>query len=276
MKNSTRQTDRHVDAVLAALDVLDCFLSVLSMTTKQLIDRTGFTRNRVMRLTGTLLHKGYLIHDEELGTYRPGPKIGLLNKEFEPRHGIALLARPILKQIAMKTGEFASMYIREGLERVVLVREEGTQAVRYTVAEGQRLELHTGASGKVLLAYAPKEVLEALLSSSSLVRRTPQTITDPAELQRELEKIRRQGFAESTGERVADAGAVATPVFDSKGDLVGTLSITGPVSRFTQETRKSYIKIASDAAIKLSEQLGWRRERAKKSSDPYHPLMGAE
>ena len=264
MENPTRQTDRHVDAVLAALDVLDCFLSVTSMTTKQLIDRTGFTRNRVMRLTGTLLHKGYLIQDEELGTYRPGPKIGLLNKGFEPGNGIALLARPILKQIAMKTGEFASMYIREGLERVVLVREEGTQAVRYTVAEGQRLELHTGASGKILLAYAPKEVLEALLSSLSLVKRTPRTITDLAELQRELEKIRRQGYAESMGERVADAGAVATPVFDSMGNIVGTLSIAGPVSRFTAKIRKMYVKIASDAAVKLSEQLGLRRESKKR------------
>ena len=227
------------------------------MTTKQLIDRTGFTRNRLMRLIGTLLHKGYLIQDEELGTYRPGPKIEMLNKGFEPRHGITLLARPILKQIAMQTGEFASMYIREGLERVILVREEGTQAVRYTVAEGQRLELHTGASGKVLLAYAPKKVLDALLSSVSLVKRTPKTITDPAELQRELESIRRQGYAVSIGERVADAGAVATPVFDNKGNLVGALSITGPVSRFTPETCKSYIKIASDAAVKFSEQLGW-------------------
>jgi DNA-binding IclR family transcriptional regulator len=276
MKNPTRQTDRHVEAVLAALDVLDCFLSTPSMTTKQLIDRTGFTRNRVMRLTGTLLHKGYLIQDEALGEYRPGPKIGLLNKGFEPRQGIALLARPILKQIAVKTGEFASMYVREGLERVILVREEGTQAVRYTVAEGQRLELYTGASGKVILAYAPKEVLETLLSSVSLVKRTQKTITDPAQLQRELERIRQQGYAESVGERVVDVGAVATPVFDSKGDLVGSLSITGPVSRFTPETRKVYIKIALAAAAKLSEQLGWRRERARKSGEPYRPLMGEE
>ena len=266
MENPTKQTDRHVDAVLAALGVLDCFLSMPSMTTKQLIDRTGLTRNRIMRLTGTLLHKGYLVQDEELGVYRPGPKIGLLNKGFEIHQVIALLARPILKQMTLKTGEFASIYVREGLERVVLAREEGTQALRYTVAEGQRLELHTGASGKILLAYAPKEVVETLLSSSPLVKRTSRTITDPVQLQRELENIRRQGFAESTGERVAEAAAVATPVFDSKGDLVGALSIAGPVSRFTPATRKSYITIALDAAIKLSEQLGWNKERAKKNA----------
>ena len=69
------------------------------------------------------------------------------------------------------------------------------------MTEGEHLELHTGASGKVLLAYAPKEVLEAMLSRGELEKVTPNTISDPAQLLREIKKVRRQGFAESTGEK---------------------------------------------------------------------------
>jgi len=233
-------------------------LSKPFMSVKQLMECTGFTRNRVMRLTGTLQHRGYLIPDVGRAAYLPGPKVQALSKVFEQGHGIVLLARPILREVVLKTGESASLFVREGLERVVLAREEGTHAVRYNMTEGQRMELYTGASGKVLLAYAATEVLDALLSGPAFVKRTPHTITDPAVLQREIKKVRQQGFAESAGERVADASAVSAPVFDGMGDLVGALGFAGPKSRFTPEARKRYVQIVVDAARKLSEQLGWK------------------
>jgi DNA-binding IclR family transcriptional regulator len=258
LKGSTKQTDRHVESVLAALAVLDCFLSTPFMTIKQLMDCTDFTRNRIMRLTGTLLHKGYLILDTNRAAFLPGPKIRALNKIFEQGGGVVLLARPILREVALKTRESVSLYVQDGLERVVLVHEQGIQTVRHTRTEGQRVELYTGAGGKVLLAYSPKEVLEALLSGPAFVKLTPHTVTDPAVLQRQIKKVRQQGFAKSVGESVADAGAVAAPVFDGAKDLVGALCIEGPMSRFTPETRKLYVKIAVEAAKKLSEQLGWK------------------
>ena len=60
MKGPTKQSERHVEAVLAALHVMDCFLKFPALGIKQIMDETGYTRNRVMRITGTLVHKGYL------------------------------------------------------------------------------------------------------------------------------------------------------------------------------------------------------------------------
>ena len=64
MSGPTRQTERHVDAVLAALDILECFLAAPELATRDLVVATGFTRNRVMRLAGTLAHRGFLVSDE--------------------------------------------------------------------------------------------------------------------------------------------------------------------------------------------------------------------
>ena len=261
MKGPTKQAQRHVEAVLAALEVMDCFLTYPAMSIKQIMDATGFTRNRVMRLTGTLLHKGHLVLDESEGTFVPGPKIMALGKVFEQNRGIVILARPILRKIALTTGESVSLYVREGFERVVLAREESTQPIRYTVAEGQRMDLHAGAGGKVLLAFAPQEVLEAFIARDKVEKRTSRTITNKKKLVEELDRIREQGCAESTGERVSDASAIAAPVFDSNGDLVCVLGIAGPVSRFTTDIRKSHRKLFIDQADNLSKQLGYKQKK---------------
>jgi IclR family transcriptional regulator, KDG regulon repressor len=251
-----RQTERHVEAVLAALDILECFLGAPELTTKELVAATGFTRNRVMRLAGTLAHRGYLVPDGT-GAYRTGPKVFALSREFESHNGVLALVRPLLRDLALQTGESASLYAREGLERVVLAREEGTQAIRHAVAEGQRMDLHAGAGGKVILAHSPPEVLAAVLRKGPLAARTPRTITSKRKLLAELEQVRRQGHAVSIGERAADACAVAAPVFGRGSELVGALAVSGPITRFTPETRGRYAQLLIAAARRVSAQLGW-------------------
>ena len=144
------------------------------------------------------------------------------------------------------------------LTDIVLAREEGTQVIRYTVSEGQRMDLHAGAGGKVLLAFASEEILESFLSKSNMDKRTLQTITNKRKLKAELKQIRKQGFATSQGERVSDAYAIAAPVFDGDGGLVGALGIAGPISRFTVEIRKSLQNMIVDHADKVSSRLGWK------------------
>ena len=259
MKAPTKQSERHIEAVLAALKVLDCFLMAPVLTIKQIIDMTGYTRNRVMRLTGTLLHKDYLVKVKDTGAYTPGPKVLALGKVFERSNNLIQMARPILREMALMTGESTSLYVRDGLERVVLAREEGTQFIRYTVSEGERMDLHAGAGGKILLAYAPKEVLRALEEYEQLAMRTSKTITEFSKLKKELAKIRRQGFAISMGERVQDACAIAVPVFEADNQLVCALAIIGPVSRFTTANRKAYTGQLLTAANKLSKALGFEK-----------------
>jgi DNA-binding IclR family transcriptional regulator len=225
----------------------------------EIMQATGFTRNRVMRLTGTLTHRGYLMADPATGAFTTGPKIYALGKVFERNRVILSLVRPVLRDMALLTGESASFYGREGYERVVLAREEGTHAIRHAISEGQRVDLHAGAAGKVILAYSPAETVETVLAKTGLPKRTAATITDKHRLLKELENIRGQGYAISTGERAADVCAMAAPVLDHGHELVGALSISGPISRFTPRVRKSYAELLLSAGLKLSRQLGWTR-----------------
>jgi IclR family KDG regulon transcriptional repressor len=251
-----KQSDRHVEAVLAAADILDSFLQFPTQTLKQIIDRTRFTRNRVMRLAGTLEARGYLLRDFQARTYTLGPRIMSLGRVYERQSNLAGLARPTLQELARSTGESASIYVLDGLDRVVLAREEGTKDIRLSVTEGQRMPVHAGASGKVLLAFGPPEVRNKVLSRRRLIKLAPGTITDSAKLAPELHQVRARGYALSLGERVADAGAIAAPIFGPENRFLGALGVAGPIHRFTPETLQGRTKLVLTAAAELSRKLG--------------------
>lgn len=256
MTKKVKQLERYVDSVLAALDLMDCFLLNPKLTIKEIIEHTGMTRNRVSRSLGTLAHKGYVMDGVEPNTFTPGPKLMALGKVFEFNQNLVALTRPVLRELALKTGESATFYIREGQERVVIDREEASNAIRFSVQAGQRMDLHAGAAGKVLLAYLSETERNILLTSKQLTKITNNTITNPNTLLIELVKVREQGYAISRGERNPDAFAIAAPVFERRDLLLGAICIAGPISRLTPETEEKYLADLIHSAKKLSSQFG--------------------
>ena len=76
-------------------------------------------------------------------------------------------------------------------------------------------------------------------------------------LRQELKRIRQQGYAFSRGEWVVDAAGIAAPIFDHKEDIVAALTISGPSTRFTQETIKTHIDNIVPSAERISRDLGY-------------------
>ncbi len=256
MKPATKQSTRHVHAVLAALDILECFEKEPALSLKQIIDISGMTRNRVMRMAGTLEGRGYLIRNESTGKFMLGQKILVLGKISERSLDLVLLARPLLKDLAQSTGESASLYVADGTDRLVLAREEGTHDIRYSVHEGQRLPIYAGAGGKVLLAFGSHELRARIFRKKRLAPLTPHTPSSVTSLKAELERVRRLGYAVSQAERAPDAGSIAAPVYDHSRRLVGAVAIAGPISRVNIESRPEYVTAVRETAESLSRRLG--------------------
>ena len=131
VKGKKRQTDRHVEAVLASCEIMDSFLHCPTQTLKQIIDQTNLTRNRVMRLAGTLEARGYLHRDSRTGSYGLGTMFMSLGRVYESQSNVGSLGQPILQELAHTTGESASIYVLDHLERVVLAREEGKMFISH-------------------------------------------------------------------------------------------------------------------------------------------------
>ena len=247
MEPRSKESARHIDVVLRALDVLDCFQDDSVVSLKEIIDRTGVTRSRAMRLLGTLVSRGYLIEDPDKRNYYLGIKLAVLGTSFENFNNIEVITRPVLKQLAVETGESATLFVVDGLERVALIREEGTHAIRYSVREGQRMPLHVGAAGKILLAFGPVELAQKVASSQS---------ADSNKLIKEIDAARKKGYAISKGENVPDAHAIAAPVFDYKNKLIGAIGIAGPAHRLDDNQIKNRLKVIREAAKDLCKKFG--------------------
>lgn len=248
MLNQGKEASRHVEAVLSALDILDCFQNHPGLTLKAIIDMTGLTRSRVMRLIGTLEARGYVVGNPDTRTYHPGIKLSILAKTFERNNKVEVMIRPVLKQLAGDTGESATLYVSDGLERVALAREEGSHAIRYSVPEGQRYALRRGgAASKVLLAFGPPELSAAVLGDPA---------TDARSLKKEITKAKKQGYAVSQSENTPGASSLATPVFGADGILAGAMTLSGPSIRMTEEQIEKWVDLIVETAGYLSGRLG--------------------
>ncbi|MBI2526943.1 MAG: hypothetical protein HYV93_13285 [Candidatus Rokubacteria bacterium] len=121
-------------------------------------------------------------------------------------------------------------------------------------APGSELPLFAGAASKVLLAFQPPEELRELIRSAR--RRRGRGAGPVADLEGELERIRRQGSAFTAGEVVPDAWAVAVPLFDGLNRLAGGLSMAGPVRRLTSRDVEPVARRLIAAAEEISGALG--------------------
>jgi IclR family transcriptional regulator, KDG regulon repressor len=264
MKQRTKEAERHIEAVLRAMDVLDCFLDHPCLSTKQIIDKTGLTRSRVMRLVGTLEYRGYLIQDSVSRSYLLSNRAAGLGKSFERANNTDVLIRPVLKYLVEQTGESATFYVADGVERVALAREEGTHAIRLSIFEGQRTPIHAGASGKVLLAWGDPDRLQTVITNKLLRPITRQTITNPGKLKNEINKVRAQGYAISKGENIPDSHAIAAPVFNYENRLVGAIGIAGPANRLVESQITGRIQLVIEASQMLSKRYGTIATDAKR------------
>jgi DNA-binding IclR family transcriptional regulator len=256
VKNSPKESAKQIESVDKALSILECFSDrEPELSLKQLSEKTGLYKSRILRLCGTLMAHGFLIRQEG-SLYRLGPKLMMLGKIYERSNSLISVARPILRELASITGESAKLFVIQGTKRICLVREKGTYPLSYHVEEGESFELYAGAGGKVLLAYTPKEFRDQVLGEKVLQRLTPTTIVERSRLEEEFAAIRERGYASSNGEIFTEVAGMAAPVFDHENDVCAALTIAGPSQRFTEERRREMLDNLMASARRLSLLLG--------------------
>lgn len=256
MKKAIKTDEMIVDAVSKALLILECFSHQKhQLTLKDLSEMTGMYKSRIMRLCSTLIHHGFMLRHDG-GRYSVGPKMMLLGKIYERNNQLISLARPILRELCGLTGESSKLFVLDGTERICLAMELSPSPLRYSIEEGQKLELYAGAGGKAILAYCSPDFIDRVLNKNILIKLTSKTIVERDSLDKEFEKIRNQGFAKSRGEAIEGVASIAAPIFDHENKISGSLTIAGPTHRFNDKNESTMIKNVVGAAQKLSKLLG--------------------
>ncbi len=124
------------------------------------------------------------------------------------------------------------------------------------VEVGRPFPLYAGSSGKVILAFAPPDLYERVMSGP-LTPLTSRTKTTRDALEADLAHIRQTGTAFSSGERQVGTASIAAPVFGYDRYAIGAISVCGPADRFQADSVQHFHPLVRDVARRISLQMGW-------------------
>jgi DNA-binding IclR family transcriptional regulator len=132
--------------------------------------------------------------------------------------------------------------------------------VRVVSRVGSRLPAYATAAGKVHMAYMSEEELDNLLPTEELKAYTEYTITDRGKLKENLKEVTEKGYALDNEELDLGVRCVAAPIRDYTRRIIGSLSISGPSIRFTDERiQEELMPLVVKAADELSTRLGFHK-----------------
>jgi DNA-binding IclR family transcriptional regulator len=218
-----REHDRHVAAILAAVQILDSFEGDEELELKDLHYRTGLNKSRILRVTGTLQKAGLIGFDPDRHAYSLGVKLFRLGRVVERRYaGLIALLSPILTAISAETRGAAYFSVRRRLDRFVVARSQPPGVMESAVKEGRLRPIHIGASGRVLLALSSDPVRRQILKRLSLAMPPAKLL----ELEQKLETVRREQHAIGIGETNRTHYVISVPVWSTEGNLAGALSLS--------------------------------------------------
>jgi DNA-binding IclR family transcriptional regulator len=120
---------------------------------------------------------------------------------------------------------------------------------------GQHIPLHATSNGKVLLSGVPDDQLDEVLHE--LPAFTKLTVTKRSALRRELLTVREQGYAVAVDELEEGLTAIAAPIRNAHGDVIASLSVSGPTFRLDDSKTEEVIPHLQEAAVEISHRLGW-------------------
>ena len=248
-----------IKSLKRALNILNCFtFDVPEQRVSEIAQRLGMTKSTVYRVLSTFSSANILVKSPNTQKYRLGPKILELAGTFLSKADLRTIALPHLEELRKRTDETVSIFVIDGDQRVCLDRLESSQGIRDVINVGERLPLHAGSAGKLLLAYMPKEKRDKLMEKIGLHQFTPHTIKNREELEKELENIRRDDLAVSFQERELLAVSASVPIKNYKGEVIAACSMSGPIMRLTSSKVREHVIVLRDTANKISRELGYK------------------
>ena len=194
-------------------------VAVSPVSLGELQARTGLPRATVHRLAAALELHGLLRRDDA-GRYELGLGLVALGHTAAERFPLVEVARPVLAELCVSTGESVQLFVREGAQRRCVVSLESPHGLRWIVPQGSLLPLDVGSAGRVLSG-----------------------------------EVSKHGWVQSVGEREVGVASVSAPVVGADGSTVAALSVSGPIERLTRQPGKRFGAAVVAAAERVSSAL---------------------
>lgn len=244
-----------VQSVDRALTILETLARSGEAGVTDLARGLGVHKSTAFRLVATLENHGLVEQSEDRGKYRLGVGLLRLAGATTARLDVVQEARPVCRKLAADTGETVNVAVLADRAALYLDQVAGSSALQPHNWVGQRIPLHATSNGKVLMAGLDADGLEELLGS--LPAYTDMTITRKGQLRKEVARAREQGYAVAVDELEVGLTAAAAPIRNAHGDVIASMSVSGPTFRLDAERVHDVVDLLVAAVAEVSHRLGW-------------------
>jgi DNA-binding IclR family transcriptional regulator len=219
-----------VDAVNKALEILNCFTEKNeSLSITKIANITGDHKSRISRISKSLENFGY-IRKIRNGEFKIGHSISRLYEIYDSSFNLKNSIKSELDFISGKTNETASFFVKQKESRVCIQTSEPKKIIKHSIQIGAKKPLNKGSSGHILSAYYDLQI-------------------------ENKETILKQGYSMSFGERDREIASISVPIFRTKKQFLGALTVTGHISNFNKKNCLNFLNILRSSKIKIEKKL---------------------
>jgi IclR family acetate operon transcriptional repressor len=218
--------------------------------------RTGLSTSTVHRLLATLEKRRFVQFDRYESKWHVGAQSFAVGATFARRRNFVAQAMPYLRKLRDLTRETANLAVVDDESIIVLTRIESREIMRSLTKVGGRVAMVASGVGKAVLATYSDQDVNAIIRRQGMPRLTEKSIVRPGELFKELQTIRRQGYAVDDEEARMGLRCVAAVVYNDCGEPLAAISVSGMTSRVTDNRLPALGAIVREVAVELTLALG--------------------
>jgi IclR family transcriptional regulator, acetate operon repressor len=249
---AARARGRGIGSVDNALQLLLLYRHHDSLGVSQAAALLGVSRSTAHRLMTTLARHDFVVQDLATRLYRPGPSLRQLGATVADSLDVRARCRPHLRALCEELAETVHLVVLREADALFLESIESRRPLRVGSREGEVVPAYASSAGKALLATLPRDRLHELYPEPGLRAVNRRTLRTRAALERELESVRRRGYAVNVGEAepgITAAGAALAGL--PGGERVG-VSVSAPDSRIRDHDD---VRVLGQAAARCAERM---------------------
>lgn len=270
-KCMTETTETSLGTVARSIEILRYFAKHNEASIKSLSSDLGLAPSTCHQLLHLFVREGIIEHLKDVRRYRIGAGFFRLSSLVIGADDVRTLAMPLLRRIVAETDETALLcrYIQASGKMIFAEKVDSSHMLRYEVPLNEPTSVLWGASGRSILAFLPDEEVDSLFASQTVSPASGDELPDIALLREELKTVRERGYAITFGQKIAGAVGINAPVF-AGSRVIGSIGVTVPQTRITEQHVQSFSTSISAAAAELSTALDEARGNSRK------PVRGSQ
>ena len=245
-----------VQALDRGLTLLRELASARSITLSDLAIRTEMPPSSTHRILTTLQKHGYVEFDETRQEWMIGIEAFRIGNTYLVRTNLVEAARKTLRRLMEETGETANLGIADSGDVVFVDQVETHNPIRAFFRPGTRGHMHSSGIGKALLSDMLRRDVEKIIRTKGQPEFTPKTLTSTEDLFSDLDATRERGWSIDDEERYSGMRCVASTIYNTFGEAVAGISVSGPTVRFPNHVISELGPKVKQAADEVTNAIG--------------------